>query len=439
MKILISFLLLTLSFSNKRKTDDDDVKITKKNDDMTNSNLECSHFRDCFNCSSFSYKKCGWDGNECFLISNSAQKINLSEIENSCYNFYDEEYKTSRCGKLSYSFEGKKIKSSLPKISNFYNDPTMLCVYTFNNTKQTQINFEFELEIDDSANVQYEVIFNDDQNKIVNVNNEVDTNFNNVKALIVRFSSNYAFSQQPFEIELENKENDDDEDDDDDDDDDDDEFNSLYVILIIVVVVVLVSCVILFIWCRKKQKKKIEIFNDNNIINNNIEIEKSSLNKKANENLEINENDIKNDNNKNNNNKNDFEGDKLNINKINTKNETENPDSLINEDPNIIDNNNLPNNIINEQIDNNNNNNKEQNLNHDKIINFIEKNFIFSNFASIQEKLNHKCSICIEEFKNDDNVAITPCHHIFHNNCIQNWLVKNNSEMKCPNCNYIFI
>jgi hypothetical protein len=119
MKILISFLLLTLSFSNKRKTDDDDVKITKKNDDMTNSNLECSHFRDCFNCSSFSYKKCGWDGNECFLISNSAQKINLSEIENSCYNFYDEEYKTSRCGKLSYSFEGKKIKSvSLPKISN---------------------------------------------------------------------------------------------------------------------------------------------------------------------------------------------------------------------------------------------------------------------------------------------------------------------------------
>ena len=449
MKFIIYLILIyNITLSKKLRKLDDDVYITKTNNDMTDSSLECTHFTDCFNCTTFSFKKCGWDGNKCYMISNSIQKIDLSEIENSCYNYYDNDYKTSRCGKLDYSFEGKKIKNiSLKKTSsNTYNDPTMLCVYTINNTvNEEHISFEFELEIDNSAKVQYEVIYNDNKNDIVNINNEVETNFNNIKSLIIRFSSNYAFTENPFEIELENY-NEDDEDD--DDDEEEEKINILYIILIIIfILIILIISIILFrIWYKKNQKMKIENNDNKEKKHNNIEIESNRLNSNNNKlnndnnNSKINE-DIKNNNNN--------EDDILKINKFNN-NDTENPDSLITNDnnneneksKNINNNNNIDdnNNIINNQIQNNNNiiSNEEYNLNQDKIIDLMKKNFNFIDFGSIKEKLDNKCSICIEEFVASDKVVITPCNHIFHKNCINNWLIKNNNEIKCPNCNHIF-
>ncbi|CAK69365.1 unnamed protein product (macronuclear) [Paramecium tetraurelia] len=41
------------------------------------------------------------------------------------------------------------------------------------------------------------------------------------------------------------------------------------------------------------------------------------------------------------------------------------------------------------------------------------------------------CSICLELFKPDSNVRITYCEHIFHVNCLQNWMRKNKI---CPLC-----
>ena len=47
------------------------------------------------------------------------------------------------------------------------------------------------------------------------------------------------------------------------------------------------------------------------------------------------------------------------------------------------------------------------------------------------------CTICIEEFKVDKSkVSITPCQHIFHYECLRDWLMKNVLNPKCPNCNY---
>jgi hypothetical protein len=446
--IIYLFLIYNITLSKKLRKLDDDVYIAKTNNDMTDSSLECTYFTDCFNCTTFSFKKCGWDGNKCYMISNSIQKIDLSEIENSCYNYYDNDYKTSRCGKLDYSFEGKKIKNiSLKKTSsNTYNDPTMLCVYTINNTvNEEHISFEFELEIDNSAKVQYEVIYNDNKNDIVNINNEVETNFNNIKSLIIRFSSNYAFTENPFEIELENYNKDDV---DDEDDDDEEKINILYIILIIIfiLIIIIISIILFRIWYKKNQKMKIENNDNKEKKHNNIEIESNRLNSNNNKlnndnnNSKINE-DIKNNNNN--------EDDILKINKFNN-NDTENPDSLITNDnnneneksKNINNNNNIDdnNNIINNQIQNNNNiiSNEEYNLNQDKIIDLMKKNFNFIDFGSIKEKLDNKCSICIEEFVASDKVVITPCNHIFHKNCINNWLIKNNNEIKCPNCNHIF-
>ncbi|PWA03418.1 hypothetical protein BB558_000412 [Smittium angustum] len=43
-----------------------------------------------------------------------------------------------------------------------------------------------------------------------------------------------------------------------------------------------------------------------------------------------------------------------------------------------------------------------------------------------------ECLICIEELKDDDLVRIIPCYHLFHRNCIDNWLLEKSGS--CPKC-----
>ena len=46
------------------------------------------------------------------------------------------------------------------------------------------------------------------------------------------------------------------------------------------------------------------------------------------------------------------------------------------------------------------------------------------------------CTICLEEIKVDiSKVSITPCKHVFHFDCLSNWLTNNLLNPKCPNCN----
>ena len=55
-------------------------------------------------------------------------------------------------------------------------------------------------------------------------------------------------------------------------------------------------------------------------------------------------------------------------------------------------------------------------------------------------KDGNTCTICIEDFKEKvSKVSITPCKHVFHYQCLSNWLVKNVMNPKCPNCNYNLI
>ena len=44
-----------------------------------------------------------------------------------------------------------------------------------------------------------------------------------------------------------------------------------------------------------------------------------------------------------------------------------------------------------------------------------------------------KCPICITEFEDKETVKNLPCNHIFHENCIDTWLVQNSH---CPICKY---
>ena len=42
-----------------------------------------------------------------------------------------------------------------------------------------------------------------------------------------------------------------------------------------------------------------------------------------------------------------------------------------------------------------------------------------------------KCTICLEDYKNNDDSIILPCIHIFHSECIRKWMKKKNI---CPIC-----
>jgi len=55
----------------------------------------------------------------------------------------------------------------------------------------------------------------------------------------------------------------------------------------------------------------------------------------------------------------------------------------------------------------------------------------FSNIMNIN--LDNKiCSICLDEFEEEQNVIILSCKHIFHSNCIEEWLLKYGKT--CPTC-----
>lgn len=46
-----------------------------------------------------------------------------------------------------------------------------------------------------------------------------------------------------------------------------------------------------------------------------------------------------------------------------------------------------------------------------------------------------RCAICLEDFDTRQEVMVTPCNHMFHEDCIVPW-VKSNGQ--CPVCRYSF-
>lgn len=46
---------------------------------------------------------------------------------------------------------------------------------------------------------------------------------------------------------------------------------------------------------------------------------------------------------------------------------------------------------------------------------------------------SHTCSICIEDYSEDEQLVQLPCEHIFHKDCIMPWIEQHNT---CPTCRY---
>lgn len=56
---------------------------------------------------------------------------------------------------------------------------------------------------------------------------------------------------------------------------------------------------------------------------------------------------------------------------------------------------------------------------------------------SAVEEEAETCCICVDEFVPEDKIRITVCDHIFHNQCLVQWLehkLKQNEKPDCPNC-----
>lgn len=52
-------------------------------------------------------------------------------------------------------------------------------------------------------------------------------------------------------------------------------------------------------------------------------------------------------------------------------------------------------------------------------------------FSKYQYKKEDKCVICQYEFKNNERIRKLPCEHLFHKECVDEWLLK---DKACPCC-----
>ena len=53
-----------------------------------------------------------------------------------------------------------------------------------------------------------------------------------------------------------------------------------------------------------------------------------------------------------------------------------------------------------------------------------------------EEMKDKECSICLEEFKKDEEVIKIECQHYFHRTCIEDWF---NINITCPLCRLCLI
>ena len=54
------------------------------------------------------------------------------------------------------------------------------------------------------------------------------------------------------------------------------------------------------------------------------------------------------------------------------------------------------------------------------------------NNKNLIDFLNSQCNICMEEYKIDDHITKLKCRHLFHKECIKDWLCK--EKISCPVC-----
>jgi len=72
--------------------------------------------------------------------------------------------------------------------------------------------------------------------------------------------------------------------------------------------------------------------------------------------------------------------------------------------------------------------------------NKYEEDNLIDNFCEVEiksisklEESNKTCAICLEKFNTEVKIIILPCIHIFHRDCINDWIEK---KKNCPICKF---
>ncbi|CAD8043085.1 unnamed protein product [Paramecium primaurelia] len=55
---------------------------------------------------------------------------------------------------------------------------------------------------------------------------------------------------------------------------------------------------------------------------------------------------------------------------------------------------------------------------------------------NLKSSSSQSCSICLQDYQKDSICLVTPCGHIFHDKCLQTWVVDKQNE-SCPSCRQV--
>lgn len=81
---------------------------------------------------------------------------------------------------------------------------------------------------------------------------------------------------------------------------------------------------------------------------------------------------------------------------------------------------------------------KKKNM--DLLENLLKTELTGKNYKKELNVFKTNCTVCLEEFNSKNIVCVLECKHIFHFDCLRDWLIKNIMKPICPNCNYnVFI
>ncbi|XP_071685820.1 uncharacterized protein [Rutidosis leptorrhynchoides] len=72
-------------------------------------------------------------------------------------------------------------------------------------------------------------------------------------------------------------------------------------------------------------------------------------------------------------------------------------------------------------------------------VNLYYRNYDDFKAKSQEEQSNNdgqRCSVCLDDFEPREMVTLTPCNHMFHENCIVPWV---KSHGQCPTCRFVII
>ena len=50
------------------------------------------------------------------------------------------------------------------------------------------------------------------------------------------------------------------------------------------------------------------------------------------------------------------------------------------------------------------------------------------------EEMNQSCTICLENMNSINDLTMLPCQHIYHSQCINNWILNTDYNDECPLC-----